>query len=81
MKIYVTKYALTEGIQEMEAEESLHTDPMAVVRRKGTFDLYFHRKDWHPTREAAVIQANAMVAKKIKSIEKQMAKLKTLKFE
>lgn len=59
-KAYVTRYALTEGILELEGK----------VARNGYFraDNYtssFSLKDWYPTREEAIKRAEEMRLKKI----------------
>lgn len=87
--IYVTKYALTAGIQMMEAEDhNADYANMATVRgnqaddsKPTVYTQYFHRPDWHETREAAVGRANKMVEAKLASLAKAVAKMKKLTFE
>lgn len=85
MKIYVTKYALSKGILEYEAEEHDARWPkMAVVPgASGTYRQTFHGegKDWHRTREAAIERAEIMRKDRIESIRKSIVKLTALKFE
>lgn len=82
MKIYVTKYALSRGVFEAEAE--VDENGFAVVRRSGWtgFDQYFHGegRDWCSTKEQALEAAEKMRIKRIASLEKQVAKLKALPF-
>jgi hypothetical protein len=78
MEIYVTRYALTEGIQKKKAcrvvgEIVLCSDP-------GHLDAYFHRPDWHETLAEAKAHAEKMRVKKIASLEKQLERLKALNF-
>jgi hypothetical protein len=82
MKVFITKYALTHGIQEKEVERS-HTPTMVAENRPGSYHQCYHGEgvEWHLTHESAVARANEMVAKKIKSVEKQLAKLRGMKFE
>lgn len=79
MKIYVTKYALTKGIQEMEAESV--DENRAIVKIYGNLAQYFHNKEYHLSKEAAVEQADLMLKNRISSLEKQIAKLKKLNFK
>lgn len=78
--IYVTRFALTVGIQKVEAK--IHDNgAMASYRVEGHWiDTYVHGKDFWRTEEDAKARANEMVTKKIASIEKQLVKLKKLTF-
>ena len=79
IKVFITKYALTDGIIEADAE--LCNNPkMIVIKEKGFFDRYFHDEDWHRTRESAVKRAEIMRDKSIKSAENRIEKLKNLQF-
>ena len=78
--IYITKYALTEGILIKEAEIVGGSTNMAIVKG-GIVPQYYHRTDWHYSHEAAARKAREMRAKKITALEKQIAKLKKLSFE
>lgn len=80
--VYITKYALTQGILEVQGE-IVDSKGKSFVTWKhiGTrFAQYAHGKDWHTDRAAAVKQAEAMVANKIQSVEKQLKRLKGLTF-
>lgn len=78
--IYVTRYALTKGIQKVDA--TLHDNgAMASYKMEGHWDTaYVHGKDFWRTEEDAKKRANEMVAKKVASTEKQLVKLKKLTF-
>ncbi len=88
MKFWVTKYALTQGIIEVEAEEPPEKSPDMLVVRPGadsemfsfSFTQYLHGSEWHRTREDAVKEAESMRVKKIASLEKSILKIKKLKF-
>lgn len=79
MKIYVTKYALTDGIKEHDAEVN---GSMAIVRPISTdwVTLYLHGNDWHMTANEASIRAEEMRVAKINSLRKQIDKLEAIKF-
>lgn len=80
MRVYITKYALTEGIMERDGEET--GSGMVRVPTGHCFPehAYFHRNEWHTTREAAVARAEQMRAAKLKSIEKQQRRILALTF-
>jgi hypothetical protein len=78
VKIYSTKYALTVGIQHLDAEDCGD----GMVKAGGLFNyLHGEGRQWHRTREGAVLKAEAMRNAKIKSLEKSLAKLRALKFQ
>ena len=79
IKVFITKYALTDGIIEKDAE-LCDDNKMIKVSGKGYFTTYFHGEDWHRTRESAVKRAEIMRDRAIKSAEKKIAKLKNLQF-
>lgn len=74
--VWVTKWALTSGIIETEAE--VRDEEMVNC---GSRYGYFHGNDWHRTRVAAVQRAEVMRLKKIASLKKQLEKLEKMRFE
>lgn len=77
-KIYVTKYALTTGIFEVDAKV---LDGMASYKRGDSYLMEFaHRDEFHLTREAAVAKAEEIRIKKLKSLNKQIKKISAIKF-
>lgn len=78
-KLWITKYALTKGIVEAEGRfgdsgEWAHTERFRHTSfRRG--------ESAHTTRADAVAKANQMRILKIASLEKQIEKLRKLKFE
>lgn len=80
MTIFVSKYALSSGIQRFDNAEESHTPTMVVVRsERGSLDC-FHNDEWHLTEEDAKQRAEDMRIKKIASLKKQIAKLEKLSF-
>lgn len=79
MKVWITRYALTTGITEVEAEDC--GDDMIRVREGSGF-LFYHKegRDWHRTKESAVAKAEEMRQKKITSLKKQIDKLEKMRF-
>jgi hypothetical protein len=81
MKVYISKYALTKGIFELEVEDC--GDGTVKHKNSGYCNDYYHEegKDYFLTKEDAIKKANELKEKKIQSIEKQLKKLKEIKFE
>lgn len=79
MKVYITKYALSDGILEKDAEECDRFPGM--IRTDDGAHFHGEGKDWTRTKEAAVVRAQEMKSKKIKSLKKQIEKLERMKFE
>lgn len=80
MKVFITKYALTSGIKEIEAEET--TIPGMIKDTGQRFTSMYHTegKDWHRTIESAVKRAEDMRDRKIASLKKQLGKLENMEF-
>lgn len=77
MKIWNSKYALTEGLIEQEGEEV--GDSMVQV---GSLQyLHGEGKEWHRTRESAAARAEVMRKAKIASVRKQLARLEAMRFD
>lgn len=78
---YVTRYALSDGIT---AREIIRLDPdgYASVLWPGGLNGQYgaFKQDWAATPEAAIEQAEALRARKIASLKKQIAKLEKLTF-
>lgn len=81
MKVWITKYALTQGIIELEIENE--SDDPNVIYFKGShgFSSSYRGKDWHKTKEDAIKRAEEMAQKKIESLQRQIIKICDLKFE
>ena len=79
MKVWITKYALTQGIFCTEVKPCFDINPKMV----STLDKYaqcYHGGDWHENKSDAVARAEEMRKKKIFSMEKQIKKIQALKF-
>lgn len=77
MKIWNSKYALTEGLTEHDGEEV--GDGMAKVGP--LYYLHGEGKEWHRTRESAVARAEVMREAKIASLKKAISRLEKLRFD
>ena len=79
MKVWITKYALTSGIFDVEAEQCVNIDAVSYML-PDCYRQYAYSGNWHKTFEAAVQRAEEMRAKKIASLKKQIEKLEKLRF-
>ena len=80
-KVFITKYALTIGISEINAEvkeNPEHFKKHCYVRTNGLIQG-FYNDDFHLTKEA-LIDAEKKRKKKIESLKKQIEKLVRLTF-
>lgn len=77
MKIWNSKYALTEGLIEQEGEEVGNS----MVKVGSLQYLHGEGKEWHRTRESAAARAEVMRKAKIASVQKQLARLEALRFD
>jgi hypothetical protein len=76
MQVFITKYALTQGILVAEAEDV--GDGMVHIpgsTEKGTFSCYFHEGDWFLTLAEAETKREQMISRKRKSLEKALRDL------
>lgn len=84
MKFWITKYALTSGIMEVEAEDPANAQfpEMVTVPPQGDvgFTQHFHGKDWHRSREDAVKRAGIMRDKKVHNLHRRITKLEQTRF-
>ena len=73
--VWITKYALTTGIMETQA---VINDTIAVYYVDGVRNSVY--KHWVTSEEKAKERAEEMRFKKLKSLEKQIKKIKALIF-
>ena len=78
MKIWITKYALSGGISEHEAE--IRGSSAYPGKPFASYVGFTIGTDAHVTKEAAVAAAEKMRVKKIASVKKQLVKLENLRF-
>ena len=76
--VYVTKYALTKGIEYIEVSETIFPD---LVEENIRYPRNFHIGDWFENKEDAIKNAEEMRIKKLQSLDKQIKKISKLKFE
>ncbi len=79
---FITKYALSDGIEEIEFDPSCVKADGRISRIDS--DPWRHHsystKEYRTTRTAAIVRANQMREAKIASLKKQLAKLEKLRF-
>lgn len=75
MKLFVSKYALTIGI--LQVDGVICDPPSMISYRDGGYDNYVHGegREWHRSLSEASARAEAMRDKKIASLRKQISKL------
>ena len=80
MNVWITKYAMTRGIKEIECEDC---ENGAVKEIENPLPTFYHGegKEWHRTKESAIQKAEEMRQKKIASLKKQIEKLEGMRFE
>lgn len=81
MKVWITKYALTKGIIEVDA---MLTSSDSISIKELNSDLnsnWFYKGDWYSDKESAIKKAEEMRQKKIESLKKQIKKLEEMRFE
>lgn len=77
-KVYVTKNALTKGVEYIEVCE---TSSPEYVYENIKWGRDFHKNDWFENKEDAIKDAEERRIKKLKSLDKQIKKISALKFE
>jgi hypothetical protein len=82
VKVWISKYALSDGLYEIEAERSDFAPSMVTTRKPGHVAQSFHveGREWHLTRESAAERAEVMKAARIASLHKQIKKLERMSF-
>jgi len=76
VRVWVSKYALTSGITEHDAE--IVSERMCVVRDR--YQPCYHKGQWHTSKAEAVARAEQMRKAKLAALRKAVARLEQLKF-
>lgn len=85
MKVWISKYALTQGIFEAEVTSNcLDVDPTGnmIATCEGSYMAHYHGegREWHKDKQSAIAKAEEMRKKKIASLKKQIEKLEKMEF-
>lgn len=80
MKVWITKYALTDGIIEAEGEPYGPEWVFAFLDDKSGYND-FGWGEWFDTKERAIAKAEEMRQKRIESLKRQIKELEEMRFE
>lgn len=78
--VFVTKFALTKGVMEMELEKT-RTAGMLKHYDGTSITKYFHEREYCLFHGDARLKAESMRAAKIASLQRQLAILQALTFD
>ncbi len=75
--VYITKYALTQGLWVVDEDLVEFCGSMIVVTPPKGLKMYCHGqgKDWHMTRESADARIQKMIERRRKSLRKSLSEL------
>lgn len=79
-KVFITKYAFSIGIMECVMDVKTETKSCHGMPDGFPFYTEFYGTDFHLTKEEAVKDCEKRKEKKIRSLEKQLLKMKKLSF-
>lgn len=79
-KLFLVKYALTAGIEQVVAAENQNEESGYIYLKGRSFYSFLLGRDVFTDLPAAIAAAEAIRDKKIKSFEKQIARLRKLSF-
>jgi hypothetical protein len=79
-KVFITKYAFSIGIIECVMDVRIETKSCYGKPDGFAFNSEFYGNDFHLTKEEAVKDCEKRKEKKLKSLEKQLLKIKNLSF-
>lgn len=83
MKFYITKYALTQGIIEVDrgsVREVEIKDGRLLFWDKKSWMQVYSAGEWYTEKRMAVADAEHRKQKKIASLKKQISKLEAMQF-
>lgn len=80
MRVWISKYALSVGLFEVDGEVT-REGGISYTPPEGGLRQYYYGSDWHDTKEAAVARAEEMRIRKLKSLDAQIKKVSALKFD
>ena len=83
MKVFITKYALTIGIMEMEVDQNPdHPQTVTERRMSGELSWSFHGegREWHKTRMDAEGRALSMREAKIRQLKARIDRLEKMDY-
>lgn len=83
MKVWISVYALMQGIEEKDVEICSSISEDTVIENGIDCIRFYHGKgrEWHLTKEDAIRKADELRNKKIDLLKRQIKKLQNMKFE
>ena len=84
MKVWITKYALTQGIIEADTEKISNDGYCHAYwadKSGHKYDSFLNQRYYEKDKESAIAKAEEMRKKKIASLKKQIEKLERMKFD
>ena len=79
-KVFITKYALTQGILIRKVEFSKEEPNECIDKNTGYYYICYRKPEWHITLGEALAKAEDMRTKKIASLKKQISRLENKKW-
>lgn len=80
MKVWITKYALTQGVFCVEGRPvETGTDMLAYGPRNASRYVHKEGRDWHRTLEAAMTRAEQLRQTRIAALTRQLAQVTKMK--
>lgn len=80
-KVWITKYALTQGVYVVENAELCGDTNKMIAYRPGEYLQHVHKPHWHETEAEALKHAENMRKQRLASLKKQIEKLKSKKIK
>ena len=86
MKVWITKYALTRGIEEITSDDVSRmliekNGDLVMCGKSGMFPVRYSTDNYSLDKESAIKKAEEMRQKKIASLKNQIKKLEEMRFE
>ena len=86
MKVWITKYALTRGIEEITSDDVSRifiekNGDLVMYGKSGMFPVIYNTDNYYLDKQSAIQKAEEMRQKKIDSLKKQIEKLERMRFE
>lgn len=83
MKVWITKYVLTQGIQCVDAHTTRTPSMVSYRATDRSMDMYAHGEgeEWHRTPEAAEQRAQEVLQKKIASLKNSLVQLESMEIK
>lgn len=86
MKVWITKYALTRGIEEITSDDVSRmlikkNGDLVMYGKSGMFPVSYSPDNYSLDKQSAIKKAEEMRQKKIASLKKQIEKLEKMRFE